>query len=211
VLAEVVQATHSEYPGSSEPTGGEAIGFALRAGTPLGGFWGVEVEFVRPDEIEHEFESGIGPFVETSLVDIPPSVRGGLPVDAQTLTRILPHSFTYVFRSTERNATLSAALWAEQQLTGRFAMVYLGGIAFSRAAFESEVTFAPLFATLPIASLIPLPPNRNRTIVYGVQPMVGVESRIEMSEHAHLVPGLRMHASDGRWLIRPAVGIAWRF
>jgi hypothetical protein len=211
VLADVVRTTHTEYRGAPEPTGGEAIGFALRAGTPLGGFWGVEVEFARPGEIEREIGSGIRPLVEPSLTGIPPSVLGGLPVDYQAITRLVPPSFTYTVRSTERNTTLSAALWLQQQLTGRFAMVYLGGVAFSRSEFESDLTFVPLFPTPPIAGLIALPPTRTDTIIYGVQPMVGIESRIEMSEHARLVPGLRMHASDGRWFIRPSIGIGWTF
>jgi hypothetical protein len=57
-----------------------------------------------------------------------------------------------------------------------------------------------------------VPPSvRNKTVFYGVRPMVGVESRIEMTEHAHLVPGLRLHAGEGIWLVRPAVGVAWTF
>jgi hypothetical protein len=210
VLADVVRSTHTEYPGAPESSGGgEAIGFALRAGTRLGTIWGVEVEFARPGEIEHEIGSGIG-LPESPLVTIPPLV-GDLPGSVQVFAGPVRPGITYRVQSRERNTTLSAALWLEQQLTGRVAMVYLGGMAFSRSEFENEVSYVPIIFTPVLPSPLILPPMRTDTIIYGVQPMVGVESRIEMTGNAHLVPGLRMHASDGRWLIRPAVGIAWRF
>jgi hypothetical protein len=45
--------------------------------------------------------------------------------------------------------------------------------------------------------------------------VVGVEVRAGMTEHAQLVAGLRMHTLgqsvvDG-WMIRPSVGLAWKF
>jgi hypothetical protein len=48
-------------------------------------------------------------------------------------------------------------------------------------------------------------------VAYGVRPLTGIESRIEMSEHAHLVAGVRLQASAGIWLIRPSVGLGWIF
>jgi hypothetical protein len=212
VLADVVLSTHTEYPGAESMAGGEAMGFALRAGTPLGARWGVEVEFVRPGEIEHEGDLGLRPLVEAGLYEFEPMVsQGNRPVDYQIVTSLLQPGLGYRVRSAERNTTLSAALWLEQRLAERFSMVYLGGVAFSRSEFESEVTYAPLILAPPSLAPIIFPPIRTNTTVYGVQPMVGVESRIEMARHAHLVPGLRMHASDGRWLVRPSVGVSWTF
>lgn len=203
VLADIVRATHTDYPGAPEETGGEAIGFALRAGTPLGGFWGVEVEFARPGQIEAETQFG-----PISIANPPIALD---PLGGLTMRSPLIPPFSYEVETRERNTTLSAALWLQQQLTARFAMVYLGGVAFSRSEFESDVRFAPLFTGLPIGGLVTLPPARTESIVYGVQPVVGVESRIDMTGQARLVPGLRMQASDGRWFIRPSVGIAWTF
>src|SRR5688572_31454070 len=48
--------------------GGEAIGFALRAGTRLGAVWGVEVEFARPSSIEDDNERGVVPLSFTQLL-----------------------------------------------------------------------------------------------------------------------------------------------
>jgi hypothetical protein len=203
VLADIVRATHAEYPGAPDGLGGgEAIGFALRAGTPLGSAWGVELEFARPSEIENVFEPEV--FAQMSLsytfIDGSSLVPG---VDA-----LFP-SFRYSVRTNQRHTTLSAALWLQQQLTSRVSLVYLGGAAFSRTESESEISFSPFATGVPIR-IFP-PPTRTETILYGVRPMVGFESRIEMTEHAHLVPGVRLQAGEGRWLIRPAVGIAWTF
>jgi hypothetical protein len=58
---------------------------------------------------------------------------------------------------------------------------------------------------------IVLPPFESESVIYGVRPMVGLESRIGLTEHVDLVPGLRLHAGENVWLVRPAVGLNWRF
>src|SRR4029434_2640504 len=60
VVGDVLLNTHSETSlGGDLPSGGEAIGFALRVGTPLGSRWGVELEFTRAGEIETKFDGAI--------------------------------------------------------------------------------------------------------------------------------------------------------
>ena len=39
----------------------------------------------------------------------------------------------------------------------------------------------------------------------------GLESRIALTGHAQLVPGIRLQAADNIWLLRPAVGLNWMF
>ena len=51
----------------------------------------------------------------------------------------------------------------------------------------------------------------SESINYDVAPMVGVEGRIRMGGQVELVPGLRLHGTDGGWLIRPALGLMWTF
>jgi hypothetical protein len=211
VMADVVRSTHSDYPGLTDSGGGEAIGFALRAGTPLGATWGVELEFARPGEIEHELAASLRSSVLPTVVDIPRVLR-----EDAAFTQLLPEisrfpGSSYRVRSTERNSTLSAALWLQQQLTARFSMVYLGGVAFSRTELANEITYAPFILTPPSIAPVILPATLSETIVYGVQPLVGVESRIGMTDRLNLVPGLRMQASGGRWFIRPALGLSWNF
>ena len=55
------------------------------------------------------------------------------------------------------------------------------------------------------------PPYQSTTVIYGVSPLAGVESRISMTEHLQLVPGVRLQVVEDGWLIRPAVGLAWTF
>jgi hypothetical protein len=212
LLGDILRSTHADSPGAPD-NGGEAIGFAIRAGTPLGAIWGIEVEFAHPGEIEQEFEPGVFSLgqVTTGLFDIPPT---GIPSDFAIFdsTSILRPSLLYSVRTSQRNATLGASLWIQQQLSGRIAMVYLGGVGFHRTTFGSEYSFPRLTAGPGVPpNLIVLPPARIETVAYGVRPMVGVEARIEMTRHLHLVPGFRLHAGDGLWLMRPAVGVGWMF
>lgn len=209
VFGDIVRSSHAEVPGVGDSGGGgEAVGFALRAGTPLGGAWGVEVEFAHPGEIDDEHELGLRFPVDTLPRGVPVISRDGDV--GQLLPELIRAPLTYRVRTSERNTTLSAALWYEQPLTSRVSMAYLGGVAFTRSTYENEVTYSPLILGLPELALT-LPPTLSESTIYGVQPMVGVESRIGMTDHLRLVPGLRLQASDGRWLIRPAVGLSWSF
>ena len=203
-FGDIVRSTHTESSGVPlSGGGGEAMGVALRVGTPLGAVWGVEAEFARPSEIEDETQ----PLVPlTSLTFSQTSPAFSTLEDYLTFSRVLP-SFPFSARATQRNRTLSASLWFHQQLSGRVAMVYLGGMGFYRAERTQEFSYPPLLASLPIS----LPPYQSTTVIYGVSPLAGVESRISMTEHLQLVPGVRLQVVEDGWLIRPAVGLAWTF
>lgn len=210
VMADIVRSTHSNSGGVGDEGGGEVMGFALRAGTPLGAIWGVEVEFARPGEIEREISTGI-----PLPVDIPVTVPGvpGVvrnPEASRPAELVIRGGYPLRMRSAERHSTLSATLWVQQQFTGRFSMVYHGGVAFSRSEYESEVTYSPLIL-VPESSSLVLPPTLSESTVYGIRPVVGVESRLQMTDRAQLVPGLRMQAGNGQWFIRPSIGLAWHF
>ena len=69
-----------------------------------------------------------------------------------------------------------------------------------------EIGYLPIRPTI-----IPIPPSVSESINYDVAPMVGVEGRIRMGGQVELVPGLRLHGTDGGWLIRPALGLMWTF
>jgi hypothetical protein len=93
-----------------------------------------------------------------------------------------------------------------QEITPRFSLVYLGGVAFGRTNNEIEVSYQ-----LGRPTILPIPPIITESITYDVRPMVGVEGRIRMGGKVDLVPGLRLHGAQNGWLIRPAVGLAWSF
>ena len=187
---------------TSESGSGEALGFGLRLGAEVGRRWGVEVEFVRPGEITSEQIPPILPAYYTVTPEpVPPILPNVLPDPSL----VFP-SFSYRSRATQRRSTLSTALWARQEISRRVSLAYLGGVAFGRTESELEISYVPIRPTI-----IPIPPSVNESIDYGVAPMVGVEGRIRLAGHVALVPGLRLHGTDGGWLIRPSLGLAWMF
>lgn len=195
----------NQYDSTLRDSGnGEALGFALRLGSSLGAKWGVELEFVRPGEITSEQSPQILPLLTTTPNVSVPSLPGQPNVGVyDPLT--FP-SFSYQFRATQRRTTLSAAVWARQEISRRFSLAYLGGVAFGRTNSEVEISYLPIRPTI-----LPIPPALTESIIYDVGPMVGVEGRIRMAGQIDLVPGLRLHAIDGGWVIRPALGLAWVF
>jgi hypothetical protein len=203
IAGDVLRGTHSETVlGPDISQGGEAIGFALRVGTPLGTRWGVELEFARGGEIETDFSGGI-PLASRADAITWSSLLPGSPV-----TQLLPRPVSYSFRSAQRHNTLSTTVWMNQELSQRVSLVYLAGMGFYRSTLESDARFDFLPLELAIPGLLP---TRSKTVSYGVRPLVGFEVRIDLTEHVELVPGVRLHGLDNAWLIRPAVALAWKF
>jgi len=198
-----------QYDSRTQDSGnGESFGFGLRLGTPIGAKWGVELEFVRPGEIT---SNQVPQILPAAIYDVTPiQVIPGLPNQGGYDPLIFP-PISYEFRSTQRRTTLSPTLWVRQEISPRFSMVYLGGVAFGRTNNEVEISYSIGRSILPIAPIPSIAPIVNESITYDVQPMVGVEGRIRMGGKVDLVPGLRLHGAQGGWLIRPAVGLSWNF
>lgn len=207
LVGDVLRNTHTEFAGGPDnSTDGEAIGFALRVGTPLGSRWGIELEFARPGEIESGFSGSI-PLV--SGIDSLVLLQNRAVSPGGTLPQIFPPILPYRLRSTQRHSTLSTSVWFNQSLSSRVSLVYLAGMGFYRATYESDSRFE----ILPAINTIPagFPSVTTRTVTYGVRPLAGFEARIKLTEHADLVPGIRLHGLESAWLLRPAVGLAWSF
>jgi hypothetical protein len=53
------------------------------------------------------------------------------------------------------------------------------------------------------------------TIEYGVDPIVGMDAGIRMTDHLAIVPGARLQSGGlgarRGWLLRPSVGLRWGF
>lgn len=206
LVGDVLLNTHSETSlGGDVPTGGEAIGFALRVGTPLGSRWGIELEFTRGGKIEDEFDGAIPLASRASSI-----TWSSVPVGAEAIVSLLQRPVSYSLRASQRHNTLSTTLWMNQELSSRVSLVYLAGMGFSRSTYESESRFEilPLPPGVSIPSIFP---SITKTVMYGVRPLAGLEARIELTEQVDLVPGLRLHGIDNGWLIRPAAGLAWNF
>ena len=202
LLADVARLDQYDRTGRDDSGNGEALGFALRLGSGLGSKWGVEVEFVRPGEISSDVVPDIFPLTVSAVYDVTPS-RVGVPTIPEP---VLFPSFSYHLRTRQRNTTLSTALWVRQEISSRVSLAYVGGVAFGRTSREVEVSYEPV---RPV--ILPIPPIVSETTTYDVGPMVGVEGRIRLAGQVNLVPGLRLQAIEGGWLIRPALGLAWAF
>ena len=203
LTGDVVRQNRVKSAGTDQSTDGEAIGFALRVGTELGTRWGVELEFARPQKIDNEFSPGIVPLpADVTPLNIP-------GVGAPTISGLYTFpTYSYRLRTSRRNTMLSSAVWARQQLSPRMSLVYLGGIGFHRTSSDVTLTFEP---RAPIGFPIALPPSVTSSINYDAGPFAGMDGRIGLTDHAHIVAGVRLHGINGGWLFRPSVGIGWNF
>lgn len=201
IASEIVRTTSTRSGDTIFDTGsGEAFGGAIRAGTFLTEHVGVELEYFRPGKIESTGEGLFYPAADVSFGVSPGGITSTAfgPILSQT-TQV-------------RTSTTSALLTARQPLGRGIELVYLGGVGFSRVVRETEFGFPRLGG--------PLTPRAqgsytSRTTQYGAGPVVGVEVRGSLSDHAQVVGGLRLHTLgqalvDG-WMIRPSVGLAWKF
>jgi hypothetical protein len=196
LTGDITLLTHSSSEGQPDfDQNGQALGFALRLGTSIGSFWGVEAEFSRPAVIEQDgdFDS------------FPVDALTSIPGDFDVLLPGLP--IRYELETSQRNSTFSTNIWAQQAVNGRAAIVYSAGLAFTRTEYETRMRFQLRPSPFPIL----IPPVSTETVVYSVRPNVGIEGRIRMTDHADLVPGIRLHGLQEGWLIRPSVGVNWSF
>jgi hypothetical protein len=172
---------------------GEALSFSLRTGTSVTPWFGVELDFTRPSQIESDREPDVRILEATRL----------------TLDGVLPSApiIGYQVHTEQRVTTITAALWARQEVSPRFSLVYLGGIAFAKVDQTVTTKFNYPF---PIPAIFP-PSYEIESVDYTQGPMAGLEARIALTDHAHLIPGLRLLALGGGWIMRPAVALGWSF
>ena len=206
VAAEVVRTTSTKNGGTTYDGGnGEALAGAIRVGTFLTEHVGVELEYFRPGKIDSNAD---GP------IYLAESLGGYTTGSLYSFSSTGPADLVYPIASQSmrvRTSTTSALLTARQPLGGRVELVYLGGVGFSRVVREIEYGFPRILA--PIA---PIPISYStRTTQYAAGPVVGMDVRVGMTEHAQLVGSLRVHTLgqsvvDG-WMIRPSIGLAWKF
>jgi hypothetical protein len=195
LIADVVRASGPE----DRPGSGEAIGFALRVGTPLAERWGVDLEFARSGDIEWRPDVTI----LANLTSTVPSLIGVLPPEIS----IFP---TPEIAIESQLSTLTTMLWWRQELTDRFDLVYLGGAAFTRTQTESRISYGQVGLPGRVGAVLPRLFDQE-SVANDVGVIVGIDGRIGMTGHLHLVPGLRMQTVASRWIIRPSVGLQWVF
>lgn len=217
VTGDITRFSRSTSDGGTDLSGsGEAIGFALRLGTPIGASWGVEAEFARPSEIRQD---GQPDFITlpTSLTWVSTAPSGSVASNpagntVSGLYDLFP--FGYRFKTSRRTTTFSTSAWARQTFTSRVSLVYLGGLGFARTSHTSEVTFDFDIGPIPVLPGIRptiLPPRQTKFVQYGVHPLAGLDARIGLTDHVELVPAVRLMGLESGWLFRPSVGLGWVF
>jgi hypothetical protein len=165
---------------------GEAFGWSVRAGVPLGERWGIDAEFVRAGNVESD---------ATFPVDFPSELP--FPPSSLTPSQVNLGVFTFIpssleFSRKERFDTLSTTAWYRQDITGRFSLVYLGGLAFVRAS--REVTLPSFdFWCAGGPGFPPLCDDTVETTVeesvsYSAAPTVGIEAKIGLTDRLSVVP-----------------------
>lgn len=174
--------------------GGEALGFSLRLDRALGARWGVELEYLRGGEIESE--SRVIPLPAAELLSSVSSFVPSSPL-------IFPRGSRTIVK--DRLSTVSTLLWYRQFVGERTSLVYSAGMAFGIGRTESTYTI------LGLPNQNTIPPITNEYTSYSINPIVGLDARISMTEHAALVPGVRLLGANGAIIIRPAVGLRWQF
>ena len=196
VLADVVRSSGSQ---DQQPGNDETFGGALRVGTSLGEKWGVELEFVRSGETQWSPDVTILAGLTPAL---PPGFIGSLPDIA-----IYPPPQIEV---ESQLSTLTTSWWFRQNNNDRFSLVYLGGAAFSRTETETEIEYGVI--GLPrVGQTLPTRFYSQESVIYDTGLSVGINGDIEMTDHLRLVPGIRMLNIASQWLLRPSVGLHWRF
>lgn len=189
---------------------GEAFGGSVRIGTSITDRWGLDLEFARPGEIDHQSSPGLLRVMSAATVRQAPGGPGGMIAAPGMPGRAQPFPGGGAFfniqapriaqiTTTQRFSTLTAMPWIRQSLGSRADIVYLGGIAFVRT--ERAISSGGR--------------GDQTAIAYGAAPAVGVDVRVSMTDHLRFVPGMRLLVVDagGRsgWITRPSLGLQWTF
>ena len=196
ILADIVRSSGSV---DQQPGSGETFGGALRVGTSLGEKWGVELEFVRSGETEWRPDvsilAGLTPIVPPSFINTLPDIA------------IYPSPQIDV---ESQLSTFTTSVWFRQTVNDRFSLVYLGGAAFARTETETSIEY-PMIALPRAGQTAPTRLYSQDSVNYDAGLSVGLNGDIEMTDHLSLVAGIRMLNIASQWLLRPSVGLHWRF
>ena len=165
-----------------------ALGFNVTVGREIARRVGVEFEFAHSSAFDGRTTSVL-PALLPELLDLQ------VPVFFEA-------------RYERRHTSLSALLFARQDLGERIDLTYLGGVAFSRVTSTHEYD-GPRILIFPPRML-----PSFETTSYGAEPQVGIEAALKFGAAA-VTGGVRLQTVSGfdgsGWLIRPNVGMRWTF
>jgi hypothetical protein len=169
----------------------EAVGFGVSIERSVGERWGVVLEFVKPATTSRE-----------DTQQLPISIAIFPPVPPVQIER----QFAQKRMSWNTMALLS------QTVGDRVELAFLGGVSFTRTKLKQTYS-----VTVPALALLPpefVGPSQT-SITYSVDPIVGMDARVRLSDNLSVVPGVRLQSAGlaGRsgWLLRPSAAVRWGF
>jgi hypothetical protein len=152
-------------------------------------------------------------------------------VDLGDAVRILVPPSPFDFRASARFVTVSTSVGFHPPAVGRVRLGYRGGFSFVRGTYRSDYPGYPGFpiptaiftraaAGLTFPTILPPPQFITRTITQEHNSgalALGFESAIDLSRRVAVVPEVRAlvfsapNNGPGVFLIRPGVGVRWKF
>jgi hypothetical protein len=200
LVGDITRFSSSSNVYGGRPNDGEALTFSLRLDRSLGSRWGVELEYVYGGEIENDVGGASCPACAIPLS----SSLSSLPFISSTLT---PTSISLVptYRVKARRSTVSPTAWYRQSIGSRASLIYSAGVAFVITKSEQS------FQVLGFLDQRLIAPTTTELTTYTSAPIVGLDARVSLSDHASIVPGVRVLVDNGGVIMRPSVGLRWQF
>jgi hypothetical protein len=210
----------SGITGSTSPAGstgstkldGTAIGWGIRGGAFLASSWTLEVSFDRGATIDRTVSQQPTPLPLASTASISSQIAALLsPI-------IIRPQFTEHLsaRTTATSVLLAYHPPAAKRLRAGFA----GGLTFMHTAttLVGTLQYVVNGTTVPPprTTVIPVPiaapfTTETDSALNQLAATVGAEVAVSLSQHASVVPEIRVHGLEARFVIRPGVGVRWQW
>jgi hypothetical protein len=203
--------------GSTGPTtlDGTVVGGGIRAGAFLASSWTLEVSLDRGATLDKTIGQQPTPLVLSTAPTL--STLTTLPVRALPSPSIVLPQFD---EQASTKTTGTSVLLAYHPPSGnRLRAGFAGGLTFMHTATTLVETIRYTVVgdgTIPPpgVTIIPVPipapiTTRIDTVSNQLAATVGAEVAVALSTHVAVVPEIRAHGFDGRFVIRPGVGVRW--
>ena len=216
-LASMERSSRSSSLGTSDNRDGTAAGGALQIGVYLTPRVSARFEWSMTDWLEYRNDGGIyplyaaagpgpGPGPGPGRGILSPGMEGRVgPTLAESL--IAPYGVRGRARSKAGFALLGYHLGSR-----RASVEVMGGMGWIAKTTRTSYDFGiaqPLINLLPDA--LPVRGGESRYTDYQTVGVAGLDATVALTDHAAVVPQLRVFASGGDLSLRPGVGIRWTF
>lgn len=208
-LASLERSTRSSGLGVDDNRDGTAAGGALQLGVYLTPRVSARFEWSMTDWLEYRNGSGIYPLYAAAELRsgiVPPGFEGRFdPALVESL--IAPYGFRGRTRSKAGFALLGYHLGSR-----RASVEVMGGMGWvartTRTSYDFRIA-QPLLNLLPDS--LPFRGGESGFTDYQTVGVAGLDATVGLTDHAAVVPQLRVFASGGTLSVRPGVGIRWTF